>query len=241
MKTAIITGASSGIGRKITEKLLGHGFYVIGIARTIEHSFESERFTAVKCDLQDRKALKLLIDQIDLRGRELSLLINAAGVGYFAPHEEIQPEKICEIIDTNLLAPLLLTRGFLRELKEHKGHLINIASITARKDERFSAAYAASKAGLLHFSEALYEEVRKSGVKITTIIPDITKTPFYEQLSFEQDSDPLSYIEPECIANAVINIISQREGSVITELVIRPQLLKIHKKPGLEHKKTALY
>jgi len=107
------------------------------------------------------------------------------------------------MIELNLLVPLELSRQLLRSLKKHSGHIINIASITAKKPSPQGAAYSASKAGLAHFSESLFEEVRKSNVKVTTIIPDVTKTPFFDNIWFEPANDEAAYLTAQCIADAV--------------------------------------
>ncbi|NUM82069.1 SDR family NAD(P)-dependent oxidoreductase, partial [bacterium] len=92
------------------------------------------------------------------------------------------------------------------------------------------SAYAATKAGLKHFSDSLFEEVRKYGVKVTTILPDMTRTPFYDHLHFKEHDDAHSHITAECVADGVATILSQREGTVVTELIIRPQKHQIEKK-----------
>ena len=82
----------------------------------------------------------------------------------------------------------------------------------------------------MHFSKGLFDEVRKTGVKVISILPDITKTPFYDELNFREGEEEESYILPECVADAVENILSQREGTVITEIILQPQKHIIRKK-----------
>ena len=93
---------------------------------------------------------------------------------------------------------------------------------------RSSATYTASKAGLRDFSLSLFEEVRKSGVKITSINPDITKTPFYDKLKFEPSDNEDTYLLPQTLAKTVLEILSM--DGVVTDITIRPQRLEIKKK-----------
>lgn len=223
MKTAIVTGASSGIGFEISKKLLQMGYKVYGIARDFSKiNFEDTNFSKLACDVTQINQLSQIINDIRKK-EEVYILVNNAGVGYFGPHEELNPEKIHSMVATNLEVPMILTQLLLRDLKKSSGFIINISSITAKKSSPFGSAYAATKAGLTHFAESLFEEVRKTGVKVITIHPDITKTPFYDKLDFREGDEPESYITPQCIAKAVEMVLSQRQGTVITELTLRPQ------------------
>ncbi len=232
MKNCIVTGASSGIGRACTLILIKSGFRVFGIARDFSKSnIEHEAFIPCACDLTDRKALAATAADIRKQAdKSLDLLLNCAGVGYFAPHEEIASEAIHNMMALNLEAPIMLSSLLLRDIKKARGFIINIASITAQYPAPRGCAYGAAKAGLLHFSRSLFHETRRSGVKVVCIMPDLTLTPFFEHLDFAPADNPEAFIEPECVARAVKEVITQREGTIITEMVIRPQRLEIKKK-----------
>ncbi|MFV9510063.1 SDR family oxidoreductase [Tepidibacillus sp. LV47] len=231
MKSAIVTGASSGIGLAITKKLNQMGFQVYGLARDFSKTdYEHDSFYKIACDITNTKQLVEVIKQIKEQAKEIFILINNAGVGYFGPHETLSIKEIETMVATNLQAPLILSNLLLRDLRQSKGYVINISSITAKKSSTFGCAYSATKAGLSHFGISLFEEVRKSGVKVVTIHPDITQTPFYEYLDFKEGDLPESYITVDCVANAVETILSQRGGTVITELTIQPQRHMITKK-----------
>ncbi len=225
LRYCVVTGASSGIGMACASVLIETGYTVYGVARdfskcTIVH----DRFIPCTCDLTDPRALDATVTHIRKQtARSLDILLNCAGCGAFAPHEEISHTAVHRMIALNLEAPLILTSCFLRDIRARKGFIINIASVTAMHPAPKGCAYAATKAGLLHFSRSLFEETRRSGIKVVCIIPDITRTAFFEDLNFAPEDDPEAFIEPECIARAVTEVISQRHGTVITELVIRPQ------------------
>lgn len=222
MKTAIVTGATSGIGLAISKKLLEMGYFVYGIGRNFEKvDIKNENFEEIICNLEDYKEVEKI--KIEKKIKDIDLLINCAGTGYFGLHEEIKVKDIHRMIALNLEAPLVLTQMYLRDIKRNKGIVINISSITARKSSTYGCAYSATKAGLAQFSKSLFDEVRKTGAKVVTIYPDITKTSFYDNLFFREGDEEESYILPECVADCVENILTLREGTVITEIVLQPQ------------------
>ena len=227
MLVAIVTGSSSGIGQAITKKLLEMGYKVYGIARKEQETIDN--FFPIECDITEVLSLERKIKNI-IKTNDVHLLINSAGIGKFEPHEEISLSTIKQIIDTNLTAPILLSSLLLRSLKKSKGTIINITSIEALKASKFSAAYSASKAGLHHFGSTLYEEVRKAGVNIISIHPDMTQTPFFDDLHFGPKEDETMHLKPEDIAQSVEDILTMREGVSITEVTIRPQYFGIKKK-----------
>jgi len=106
-KTALITGASSGIGKAICDELQQNGYIVYGISR---------RDATILCDLQNTPLLEKKIKEL-LQKTDIDILINCAGLGIFKPHEEIPLEKIEELIDVNLKAPIIITNLCLRSLK----------------------------------------------------------------------------------------------------------------------------
>ncbi len=226
-KVALVSGSRSGIGKAITHKLLDLGYRVYGISRQTQE--ETKNFIPVQCDITQTEKIQESIKNI-LSKEELFLLVNCAGIGKFEPHEELTPLQLKSIIDTNLTAPIILSSLVLRSLKKTQGKIINISSIEALKASKFSAAYSASKAGLHHFGNALFEEVRKAGVNIISIHPDLTQTPFFDSLHFEPKEDEQMHLKPEDIAQSVEDILSMREGVSITEVTIRPQYFGIKKK-----------
>ena len=137
------------------------------------------------------------------------------------------------MVQTNLTAPMVLSKLALRHLREARGHIINIASSAALYPHRFGCAYAATKAGLLCFGESLFDEVRKSGVKVSSICPDMTfGTEFYKDAPFQPGEDAECRIDPSCAAEAVRAVLAQRDGTVQTLTVLRPQRIGIAHKWG---------
>ncbi|QEK10970.1 SDR family oxidoreductase [Crassaminicella thermophila] len=230
MKTAIVTGASSGIGFEISKKLLEMDYKVYGFGRDFsKNDLQDTNFIKVICDIT--KTYELVEKVKEIRKKEkVIVLVNNAGVGYFGLHEELNVKKIEQMVDTNLKAPLILTQLLLRDLKKHSGFIINISSITAKKSSTYGCAYAATKAGLSHFSRSLFDEARKTGLKVVNIHPDMTKTSFYDKANFKEGDIEESYITPQCVAEAVQMILSQRQGTVVTEITLQPQKHMIKRK-----------
>ncbi len=226
MEYVVVTGASSGIGKAIAEYLMSRGFSVIGIARSFDHP-PSEQFIPVVCDLADPQMIQTVIEPL-ARKYPVSILVNAAGFGRFEPHEELNLATITQMTAVNLTAPMLLANIFLRSLKKYEGTLINITSIEATRHAKFSALYSATKAGLRAFGLSLFEEVRKSGVQVVTINPDMTDTAFFDELRFKPASD--AALDTQTIADTVKMILELPKGATVTELTLRPQFFKIDKK-----------
>ena len=225
-KAAIVTGASSGIGKAIAEMLVSLGYEVFGFGRefTAEVSFHP-----VVCDLLDTEELERHIKQIR-KQYEIYILINNAGIGYYGLHEELNAAKIKQMVRTNLELPLLLSNLLLRDLKRLKGYLLQISSVTALKNSPHGCAYGATKAGLTAFSRSLFDEARKYGVKVTVIHPDMTQTKLYRNADFTAAEDLQASLLPEDVAEAVRTVLAARDGMVIPELTVCPQLHRISKK-----------
>lgn len=229
-KLAIVTGASRGIGLAIVKSLIALDYQVIGCSRNPELcDYKHIQFQLDKVDIVDLPELETWVTKLKAQSR-IDLLIHNAGVGYFAPLEELNWKQINSMIALHLTAPMLLTNSLLRELKKSEGRIILLGSVAGTKISPWGSVYGATKAGLIHFGREIFQELRKSGVKVTNIIPDMTDTEFYKDLSFGVDEDPRAHLLASCISEAIKNILSQREGTIISEIVIQPERFKINKK-----------
>ncbi len=258
---AIVTGASSGIGAAIAQRLVKMGYEVYGIGRdfgrsytateetgtntlemdgdkcimNIKDSTEKEpfdgRFHRVVCDLRDTGKLFCIVNEI-MKSPDMTVkvLVNNAGSAYYGLHEELNPDKIQEMVRVNLEVPMMLTQQLLRVLKQNKGNIVNVSSVTAISSNPHGVAYGATKAGLLSFSRSLFDESRKYGVGVTTIMPDMTETALYRNADFEADAAMDAHLIPEDVADAVEYALTVREGTCIPEIIIRPQLHRIKRK-----------
>jgi NADP-dependent 3-hydroxy acid dehydrogenase YdfG len=226
LKTAIVTGASSGIGLAISKMLAEEGYRVYGIGRIFpdDSGFFEQRLSL---DLRDTDILLNKISGI----KKVDLLVNAAGSAYYGLAEFNTPDQIKDMCRTDLEAPMILTCSLLPRLKDSRGMVINIASVTSTRINTHGAAYGALKAGLRSFGRSLYEEVRKSGVRVITVCPDLTAgTKLYRNADFKPSEEDGCFLTPEDTAECVRDIINMREGAVVTEVEVRPQFNRIEKK-----------
>lgn len=232
LKTVLLTGASSGIGLATGLKLAAEGYEIYGIGRTFDPALSlPENFHCFSCDITDTgRLLKTLHDiHKKLPQPAPDIVIHSAGVGRYGLQETLSASDIQALVRTNLEAPLLITSEFLSFMKQRKsGHIIFLASVTARKSNTYGCAYGATKAGLLSFANSLFEEVRKNNIKVTTLLPDMTKTNLYRNADFTTEEDACLF--PEDVADAISYILSCGEHCNVTELTIQPQKHRIRKK-----------
>lgn len=229
MKTALITGTSSGIGRATALALLNEGYRVIGISRT-GAGIDNEFFSEILMDLSDTR---LLCDTISKLKSEyvFDVLINNAGVGFYGLHETLTAEQIHMITTINLEIPMLLCSRLMPQLKNVHGTIVNISSVTAKKTgNTHGAAYGATKAGLSSFSSSLFDEVRKHGVRVITIHPDMTDTGLYRNADFTADRAEGCSLTAEAVASAVVYAISQPDGINMEDITLTPQYHRIMRK-----------
>lgn len=228
---AIVTGASSGIGLEISKVLCRLGYDVYGLGRNFQEGTDewNGRFHPIVCDLLDTGTLENNIRTIK-KEKQVKILVNNAGAGYYGLHEELNPGKIREMVRVNLEVPMVLTNLLLRDIKKTQGIIINISSVTATSSNPHGCAYGATKAGLTSFAHSLFDEARKYGVKVVNIQPDMTKTNLYRNANFTNSEDEGAYLHPEDVASAVEFILSQREGCVMTDISLKPQFHRIQRK-----------
>lgn len=220
-KTAIVTGASHGIGRQLANRLTEEGWLVYGVGRTFD---QEVLFAKVELDLLDTRALFTWLNKHMDR---VDLLVNNAGCAYYGMHEEISSLQIQEMVRLNLEVPMLLCGKLIRCLRKKKGMIINISSACALHDAAHGAVYAATKAGLLSFSNSLFTENRKFGVRVCTILPDLTNTELYRHADFMPEEGSLSIT---AVSENIMQVIHSPAGTVMKTLEIQPQLSKIRRK-----------
>lgn len=226
LKTAIVTGASSGIGYAISKMLSEEGYSVYGIGRVFkgETSFFKER---ISMDIRDTDILLEKLSSI----KDVDVLVNAAGTAYYGLTEFMTPAQISEMCRVDLEAPMMITSALLPRIKDKKGYIINIASVTSTRINTHGACYGALKAGIRSFGRSLFEEARKHGVKVVTVCPDLTRgTGLYRNADFEPAEADGCFLVPEDTAECVRNILRMRDGACVTEVEVRPQFNRVEKK-----------
>lgn len=185
---AVITGASSGIGEEFARQLASRGYDLVLVARRIErleklagtlqdvHQVEA---VAVKADLARPEERDRFCDALEADKTRLEILVNNAGFGTHGFFHETDLRRELELINVNCAAPVHLTKRVLPwMLERHRGFIVNVASLSAFTPGPVMAMYFASKAFLLSFSEALWEECRDTGVNVLALCPGPVRTEF---------------------------------------------------------------
>lgn len=189
-KTALITGASGGIGESYARALAALGTHLVLVARRADKLQQlaqqlsaqyGVQVTVLPMDLAQPGAAQQLLEACAARDLQIDVLVNNAGFGTYGPFDTIPPERDHELIQLNIAAVCDLAHAFLPPmLARGDGALINIASTAGFQPTPFFATYAASKAFVLSFSEALWAEVRPRGVRVLAVCPGPTATGFFE-------------------------------------------------------------
>lgn len=194
--TALVTGASNGIGLDLARIFAANGHDLVLVARSEgklqEIAVELEKrnqITAhvVACDLSGSTAARDLVKELDDRGIAVDVLVNNAGFGLSGPFAENELERELDMIRVNVVALTALTKLLLKPMLARKrGRILNVASTAAFQPGPLMAVYYATKAYVLSFSEAIADELRGSGVTVTTLCPGPTATGFAEVARMSQ-------------------------------------------------------
>jgi NAD(P)-dependent dehydrogenase (short-subunit alcohol dehydrogenase family) len=223
MDTAIVTGASSALGLAISRKLIDIGFRVHGLGGDYTNcSLKNSAFIPTPCDLSDPNQLMQRVAAILEREDDVCLLVNNAK---YAPPEEFaatSPAEIDRALRINLLAPLLLGRCLIESLRRSRGLVVNIAAATSLT-ARGGVIGAATTGGLRWAGEALFNEFREFGVRVTTIAPEPNRWRPEDCAPPRPGMPVMSQIDPAVVADAVAELVHNRHGNLVTELVLRPQ------------------
>jgi uncharacterized protein len=188
--TALITGASSGIGYELAKLFARDGFNLLIVARnesmlnivsTELQNLGSPYVRIFARDLSVTGAVNEIYEEIELDGIQVDVLVNDAGVGEHGYFAEVEFEKDLHVIQLNIIALVQLTKLFLRDmLAKRNGQILQVASLSAYQPTPLLAVYAATKAFVLSFTNSLVNELKDTGVSITALIPDATDTDFFD-------------------------------------------------------------
>lgn len=187
-QTALITGASSGIGHELAKHFAKDGYNLVLVARSegkldqLKSDLENQyniQSTVIAMDLGKQEELFRLHEEIKLKNIEIDFLVNNAGFGLYGPFDETDLQDELSMIDINIKALTALTKLFLPEMKARRnGRILNVASTAAFQPGPLMAVYYATKAYVLSFTEALENELKGSGVTVTALCPGPTETGF---------------------------------------------------------------
>lgn len=228
-KVAIVTGGTKGIGRAIAEALVREGIDVCVSARKRSEidqtvsalsALDKGRITGIVCDVCDHSQVEALLERTVMEFGGLDILVNNAGIGIFSTVEEMSPEDFRAVIETNLFGVYYCCHGAIPLMKQRGGgYIINMSSLAAANPHPRMAAYNASKFGLNGFSEALMQEVRHDGIKVSYIMPGSVDTEFGDD---EPGEDKSWQLQPKDIARVVLDLLHHDERSLPSRVEIRP-------------------
>jgi short-subunit dehydrogenase len=191
MSTALITGASGGIGKAFAEELAARSVNLVLVSRSeqklnqlakqLQEQYQIQVDVIAK-DLTDPGAAQVLYDTTQAKGLTIDLLINNAGFGDYGDFAERDGERQVKMVQLNILALVDITHTFLPEMRQRRsGSIINVSSLSAFQPIPYLSVYAASKAFILNFSQALWAENRSYGVRVLVVCPGPVETNFFTE------------------------------------------------------------
>jgi len=224
MNTTLITGASSGIGAAFARRLAALGRNVFLVARSEDKLItlcnELGRLSNIRAqnlatDLSKSDSVLNLVEETKKRGLNIDTLINNAGFGSMGDFAKLDIARELNMIDLNIKALVELTYRFLVPMRELKqGTIINVASTAGFQPVPFMATYAASKAFVLSFSEALWEENRAHGIHVMALCPGVTETNFFEAAQVDHPPMRTAQTAEDVVATALRGLARQKSHVV---------------------------
>lgn len=230
-KTAIVTGGNRGIGRAIAEAMVGAGMRVAVASRTAAHAMDAagalcaasgraDAAIGIACDVRRHEDCVRLIRETQAAFGRIDVLVNNAGIGAFEPVEQMEAATWDAVLGTNLSGVFYCTHEAIPHLKASgDAWVINIGSLAGKNAFPGGAAYNASKFGLIGFSEALMQEVRHDGIRVSCIMPGSVATEFNNHTP---GSDDAWRIAPEDVARVVMDLLAFPSRSLPSRVELRP-------------------
>jgi 3-hydroxy acid dehydrogenase/malonic semialdehyde reductase len=229
---ALVTGASSGIGLAITQRLLREGYRVTGISRRGRvEALASENFDALAVDLGDLDRLESVLGET-LRAQDFDCFIHAAGQGYFGSIEQFSVAQIEQAIRINLVSGMVICRALVPRMRRRgQGRIVFIGSESALQAGKKGALYSAAKFGLRGFCQALREDCASDGIQVSMVNPGMVRSPFFDKLAFAPGALPENALEVDDVAAAVWQILQSSPNIVIDEINLSARIKSINFNP----------
>jgi NAD(P)-dependent dehydrogenase (short-subunit alcohol dehydrogenase family) len=227
-KTALITGASQGIGFAITHALAEEGCNLIICARNqqrlkraaAEISRKHIRVLALGCDVRNEHSVARMIAGVRRQFQRLDILINSAGIAHaFRPVSELRLKEWNDVVATNVTGTFLVTRAAL-PLMSRGASIVNVLSMSSKRAFPNLAAYNASKFAALGFTSTLREELRPAGIRVIALLPGATDTSIWDTLWPEAPRHKM--IRPETVARALVGALKVPPETTVEELDLMP-------------------
>lgn len=231
-KVALITGGSKGIGYGVALSLLNEGINVAVTSRDEKRAKEaaaelqkntktSAKAMGVKADVRSYESQQDAVKQVLSEFGQLDVVIANAGLGHFAPIEELTPEQWQETIDTNLSGVFYSIKSSVDALKKTKGYFISISSLAGTNFFAGGSAYNASKFGVTGFTQSVMLDLRQHNIKVSTIMPGSVSTHFNGN---EPDPSDAWKIQSEDIGELVVDLLKMNERTLPSKIEVRPTM-----------------
>ncbi len=230
IKTALVTGGSKGIGLGVAAALINDGIKVAVTSRSLAsaqkaadelNKIKEGYALAIESDVRNLASQQQAVATILENWGRLDYLIANAGVGHFAPIQDLTAEQWTETIDINLTGVFFSAKAALSALTETKGYFITISSLAGTNFFPNGTAYNASKFGLVGFSQAMMMDVRNAGIKVTTIMPGSVATEFADHEPSDKDAWK---IQPEDLGQMVSDLIKMPARTLPSKVEVRPAM-----------------
>lgn len=233
-RVALVTGGSRGIGRAVVESLLLRHWTVAFCSRSqvnvdkTQRALEGvheNRIEGRRVDVGDQQQVDAWVEDAFGRHGRIDLVVNNAGLGRFAPVDEMTGDDWRDQLRTNLDGPFYMTRAAARFMKERgEGWILNVASLASRHPFAGGAAYNASKFGLLGFSDAAMLDLRSHGIKVVAILPGSVDTDFHDEAHPDRTGASANawMLRPEDVARAVVDVLSYPARALPSRIELRP-------------------
>ncbi|MDT0294223.1 SDR family oxidoreductase [Mesonia ostreae] len=225
-KIAIVTGASSGLGRAFSKSLIEKGALVYGLARTEKVLQElkqdlKEKFIPVVLDISEEKKVEEWVTTTFSKENIPQILVNNAGLGSFHKIEETSFKEWSGMINSNLNGMFLITAAIVKLMKTtaEVKHIVNIGSVLGKVGRPESVAYCTTKFGVQGFSAALLKELREDHIKVTCLNPGSIATDFFKTSGIEAHQNML---QPKYLAHTLMHILETPDNMLIDEITVRP-------------------
>lgn len=225
-KVAYITGGTKGIGFGVAQSLLSQGMRVAISGRSLETAIgaanklgNADRVLAIESDVSSLADEKKAVGEILEKWGSLDVVLANAGVGNFAPVDELSETQWKQMIDTNLTGAFYTLKASVEALKKSKGYYITLASLAGTNFFAEGAGYNASKFGVVGFTQAAMLDLRPHGIKVSTIMPGSVAT--YFNNNTPDDSDAWK-IQPEDIGKLVVDLLKMHPRTLPSKIEVRP-------------------
>lgn len=228
--TALITGASRGIGAAAARAFAAAGYNLLLLARSsdaletlaTELRQQGRRVETCSVDLAQPEQIEPALRDLLARGPEPTVLINNAGAAYTGSLAEMPLERWQWLLQLNLTSVFQVCQAVLPALRRQHGHIINVSSHAARNAFPDWGAYCTSKAALASFSRCLAEEERQHGIRVSTLTLGAVNTPLWDSETVHSSFDRRAMLSPERVAEALLSLAQQPSSQIVEDATLMP-------------------